>query len=121
MATSSSADDTTPLNDYDSPWKEALEHYFAPFLALLAPRLHPHIDWAYAPEFLDKELQAIARDASSGRRYADKLVRVHAINHQPPLILVHVEAKGGDTSRPEERRVGKECVSTCRSRWSRYL
>src|SRR3546814_11941590 len=24
------------------------------------------------------------------------------------------------TSRSEERRVGKECVSTCRSRWSRY-
>src|SRR3546814_20776045 len=23
-----------------------------------------------------------------------------------------------DGSRPEERRVGKECVSTCRSRWS---
>src|SRR3546814_19105307 len=24
-------------------------------------------------------------------------------------------------TRSEERRVGKECVSTCRSRWSRYL
>src|SRR3546814_11071961 len=24
------------------------------------------------------------------------------------------------TKRSEERRVGKECVSTCRSRWSRY-
>src|SRR3546814_11893140 len=24
------------------------------------------------------------------------------------------------SSRSEERRVGKECVSTCRSRWSRY-
>src|SRR3546814_19689056 len=24
------------------------------------------------------------------------------------------------TQRSEERRVGKECVSTCRSRWSRY-
>src|SRR3546814_11882080 len=23
-------------------------------------------------------------------------------------------------TRPEERRVGKECVSTCRSRWSPY-
>src|SRR3546814_5986963 len=23
-------------------------------------------------------------------------------------------------ARPEERRVGKECVSTCRSRWSPY-
>src|SRR3546814_8823238 len=25
-----------------------------------------------------------------------------------------------DASRSEERRVGKECVSTCRSRWSSY-
>src|SRR3546814_12804110 len=25
-----------------------------------------------------------------------------------------------DAFRSEERRVGKECVSTCRSRWSRY-
>src|SRR3546814_16070852 len=27
--------------------------------------------------------------------------------------------KGKEHSRSEERRVGKECVSTCRSRWSR--
>src|SRR3546814_14541520 len=26
----------------------------------------------------------------------------------------------GPTERSEERRVGKECVSTCRSRWSPY-
>src|SRR3546814_2934459 len=29
-------------------------------------------------------------------------------------------AKGIDCPRSEERRVGKECVSTCRSRWSPY-
>src|SRR3546814_4724567 len=27
---------------------------------------------------------------------------------------------GADGGRSEERRVGKECVSTCRSRWSPY-
>src|SRR3546814_20023999 len=27
---------------------------------------------------------------------------------------------GKDVTRSEERRVGKECVSTCRSRWSPY-
>src|SRR3546814_21117400 len=27
---------------------------------------------------------------------------------------------GGGNTRSEERRVGKECVSTCRSRWSPY-
>src|SRR3546814_11355779 len=30
------------------------------------------------------------------------------------------EKEVGDGSRSEERRVGKECVSTCRSRWSPY-
>src|SRR3546814_7670626 len=28
--------------------------------------------------------------------------------------------RGLDSIRSEERRVGKECVSTCRSRWSPY-
>src|SRR3546814_2193737 len=39
-------------------------------------------------------------------------------------FAVHtVEAVGADAAlgiRSEERRVGKECVSTCRSRWSPY-
>src|SRR3546814_8375428 len=29
-------------------------------------------------------------------------------------------SSGSSRSRSEERRVGKECVSTCRSRWSPY-
>src|SRR3546814_2023424 len=29
-------------------------------------------------------------------------------------------ASAGTSERSEERRVGKECVSTCRSRWSPY-
>src|SRR3546814_11826867 len=33
----------------------------------------------------------------------------------------HARAYGaGGAARSEERRVGKECVSTCRSRWSPY-
>src|SRR3546814_6390062 len=36
-------------------------------------------------------------------------------------VAIKVEAKRSAlTSRSEERRVGKECVSTCRSRWSPY-
>src|SRR3546814_11878764 len=34
--------------------------------------------------------------------------------------LGHVLAHRLAVGRSEERRVGKECVSTCRSRWSRY-
>src|SRR3546814_19026324 len=31
-----------------------------------------------------------------------------------------LQSLAGNLQRSEERRVGKECVSTCRSRWSRY-
>src|SRR3546814_14253470 len=34
-----------------------------------------------------------------------------------PVVLVGSDYWSG---RSEERRVGKECVSTCRSRWSQY-
>src|SRR3546814_12022190 len=37
-----------------------------------------------------------------------------AVDHQPGL------PQDGELLRSEERRVGKECVSTCRSRWSPY-
>src|SRR3546814_17971977 len=39
----------------------------------------------------------------------------------PDIYLARVHwSAAGDTLRSEERRVGKECVSTCRSRWSPY-
>src|SRR3546814_14620357 len=34
--------------------------------------------------------------------------------------LSHAQCLGFSRQRSEERRVGKECVSTCRSRWSPY-
>ena len=50
----------------------------------------------------------------------------HAQNH-PQRLAQRVKRKGiwrtytwGDVFRSEERRVGKECVSLCRSRWSPY-
>src|SRR3546814_2786551 len=33
---------------------------------------------------------------------------------------IAISAAGELSARSEERRVGKECVSTCRSRWSPY-
>src|SRR3546814_2380550 len=36
------------------------------------------------------------------------------------LKSVHGLIPGAGRLRSEERRVGKECVSTCRSRWSTY-
>src|SRR3546814_12532003 len=35
-------------------------------------------------------------------------------------LAIYMVLMGGSAGRSEERRVGKECVSTCRSRWSPY-
>src|SRR3546814_8738713 len=43
---------------------------------------------------------------------ADRLLFVALDRHHHTLLEEH--------RRSEERRVGKECVSTCRSRWSPY-
>src|SRR3546814_17556058 len=40
--------------------------------------------------------------------------------HIGTYFALLVVAGAGLTLRSEERRVGKECVSTCRSRWSPY-
>src|SRR3546814_15928233 len=39
---------------------------------------------------------------------------------QPQHRIGYLAQIGPSNSRSEERRVGKECVSTCRSRWSPY-
>src|SRR3546814_17941536 len=40
--------------------------------------------------------------------------------HLAPRAAITLFAMHGRCHRSEERRVGKECVSTCRSRWSPY-
>src|SRR3546814_11179814 len=45
--------------------------------------------------------------------YQDQLI---ALKEQGEAL----KAEFGQLARSEERRVGKECVSTCRSRWSPY-
>ncbi|MGM0694661.1 MAG: Rpn family recombination-promoting nuclease/putative transposase [Pseudomonadota bacterium] len=81
-------------SDFDSPWKEALEHYFPQFLELLLPEMHRDIDWQRPHEFLDKELQQVVRDTDAGRRHTDKLVKVFTLDGSETWVLVHVEVQG---------------------------
>ncbi len=64
------------VDDYDSPWKEAIERFFADFMAFYFPEAHAQIDWTQPLVFLDQELRAAVRDAELGKRVVDKLVRV---------------------------------------------
>ena len=50
---------------------------------------------------------------------ADKTYRVITDGLDVPAVLGKLTFRGIE-GRSEERRVGKECVSTCRSRWSPY-
>src|SRR3546814_14209826 len=42
------------------------------------------------------------------------------LNQFVDILLRRMAREPGAHGRSEERRVGKECVSTCRSRWSPY-
>src|SRR3546814_5279141 len=57
--------------------------------------------------------------------------RISSCSTQPPFLQIFFDLRRNDDdchqpllrcliARSEERRVGKECVSTCRSRWSPY-
>src|SRR3546814_14259301 len=61
-----------------------------------------------------------ARCRCSGSDCSDLLVEIaltRSASHRPCSRCGHATAP---LERSEERRVGKECVSTCRSRWSPY-
>src|SRR3546814_14469132 len=61
------------------------------------------------------------RDAALGAQMPMRLLLVPGDSHQGPMLdsAVLPVITPADW-RSEERRVGKECVSTCRSRWSPY-
>ena len=63
-------------DDFDSPWKEILERFFPEFMAFFFPTAHADIAWARGFVPLDKELQQVVREAETGTRRVDKLMRV---------------------------------------------
>src|SRR5882724_1569247 len=79
--------------DYDSPWKEALRLYLRSFMRLCFSAVERVIDWSREPQFLDKELQQITRDAESGKQYVDMLVKVWLLNGLEEWILLHLEVQ----------------------------
>ena len=95
--------DPPPRPDYDSPWKEAIDAFFQPFMALFFPAVHDLIDWDRPYEFLDAELRQITADSAIGRRQADRLVRVMSREGQEVWLLLHIEIQGRADARFPER------------------
>jgi hypothetical protein len=76
-----------PIADLDSPWKEILRSYFPQAIQFFFPETAALIDWTKPYEFLDKEFQKVARDAVTGRRYAD-------LGHVLNVLFLDQESKG---------------------------
>ena len=77
--------------DYDSPWKEAIEVYFESFIEFCFPEIHKDINWSRGYESLDTELREVLRDAETGNRLADKLVKVWLNDGKKIVVLIHLE------------------------------
>src|SRR3546814_11534921 len=79
--------------------------------------IQPCVDFGAAePRAAPKLAQATAKLVFAGENFT-VLCRINStgnIQHPEPIFTQRQLP-----SRTEERRVGKECVSTCRSRWSR--
>src|SRR3546814_2830204 len=75
---------------------------------------------AYEMRISDWSSDVCSSDLSS----SSKISRRPRENHDLPSVKEqHSDTtcvSAGSHARSEERRVGKECVSTCRSRWSPY-
>ena len=94
---------STPQPDYDSPWKEIIEQYFPEFMRFFFPQAYAEIDWSRPHVFLDKELQKIMREAETGSRRVDKLVKVFLKDGRETWLLLHIEVQGQWDGDFEER------------------
>lgn len=89
---------TTPRNNADGAWKRVLTDLLPDVIAFSAPELHAAIDWTVPPVPLDKEFQAIVRQAAIGPRVADHLVQLRLQSGEITWLVLHVEVQG----QPEE-------------------
>ncbi len=90
-------------DDYDSPWKEAIERCFAEFLAFYFPEVHVQIDWSQPVEFLEQELRSVLYGSEPDKCVVDKLVRVKRLGGQHEWVVVHLEIQGQQQAAFAER------------------
>ena len=92
-------DNTEVLNDdYDSPWKDAVEHYFPEFMAFYFPEAYDCFDWSLGYTFLEQELRSVIHDAALGKRFVDKLAQLKHKNGDESWIYVHIEVQASKDS-----------------------
>jgi hypothetical protein len=65
----------TREQEFDGPWKDALEVGFDLFLGLFLADLHGIVDWTKDHVSLDQELQKLMPESATGGRRVDKLFK----------------------------------------------
>ncbi len=80
-------------DDFDSPWKDALQRFLRQFLEFFFPAIAADIDWSRGYESLDKEFQQIIRRAKLGKTLADKLFKVWLHDGTENWLLIHIEVQ----------------------------
>src|SRR3546814_12636763 len=90
--------------------------------ATMKERKRETVRFAGRPIPMLNELETIDGQVWANVWMTDFIVRIDPAtgNIASLLDLSTLKADAGASGRSEERRVGKECVSTCRSRWSPY-
>ena len=73
----------------------------------------------FAKEYINELSKYIARINSEIETYSDKQALDRAIKKAQSRLSVY-RNRYSSLMRSEERRVGKECLRLCRSRWSPY-
>jgi hypothetical protein len=79
--------------DYDNPWKLALDDYLDEFMLFYFPDIYHKIDWTEGYQSLDTEFQAVVRDADLGNQRADKLVKVITSDVKSEIVYIHIEVQ----------------------------
>src|SRR3546814_2277331 len=69
-------------------------------------------------------INGVARELAQPNTWSNQQMakrrRGHPQQRNVTIHMTKIPPNRRKTARSEERRVGKECVSTCRSRWSPY-
>src|SRR4051794_22263930 len=81
------------MTSYDSPWKEALDHFLPLLLALLFPKVEREVDWTQGYESLEQEFRPMIPEGETGLRLADKLIRVHTTSGDERILDVEAQAQ----------------------------
>ena len=92
-----------PRNQFDQPWKQAIEKQLAQFIAFFAPKLYRLIDWDRKPVSLNTELRRWRRQSATPDRRADSLFEVYLENGDEHYVLIHLEVQTSEDEAFAER------------------